>query len=58
MENANHLVLIAGLCRKLGLTPEEVASMLILEGEENRLFWNQVIETRNKLWKTTMTLKS
>lgn len=49
IKDANHLILIAGLARKLKITPNQLAEMLEKDGEKNRKFWNDSVEERKKI---------
>lgn len=49
MANDNHLILLAGLARKLKLTPKQFAEMLDKDGEKNRQFWNEMVLNRGSV---------
>lgn len=45
-KDANHLIIIAGMARKLKISPKQMATMLDKDGEKNRAFWNEMISIR------------
>lgn len=44
MASDNHLVLLAGLCKKLKLTPAQAEKLI---NDDSAKFWNEIVKIKN-----------